>query len=107
MLSSYRRPLEPGKNWPRAIYSAVMLQMLEDLQRSRTEHQLNAVRWFSREPYEVAIVCAVCGLKPRQVYREVARRLREVRAQSRGVTFIRWQLRQGTQLDQIIVMPLS
>ncbi len=93
---------DTGKNWPYVIYARVLVQMLEDLDDSAPE-QTTAVHWFGWEPYEVAIVCAACELSPRQVYREVARRLRATRIKSGPITFIRWELRSGKKLSEITV----
>lgn len=95
---------DTGKNWPLfVIYARVLVQMLEDLDHSYTPEQTTALHWFGCKPYDVAIVCAVCKLSPRQVYREVARRLRAARIKSKQITFIRWELRSGKKMSEIIV----
>ena len=98
---------DTGKNWPLfVIYARVLVQMLEDLEdHPFTPKQSTALHWFGCQPYDVAIVCAVCELSPRQVYREVARRLRATRIRSGPITSIRWELRSGKKLSEITVPP--
>jgi hypothetical protein len=97
------RPAAPesDKNWLYTVYAAVLLKLLEDLERTRTQYQLQAIQWFAAEPYEVAIVCAICRLTPTQVYLEVSRRLRAKKIRCPQITFIRWHLRHGDALWEI------
>lgn len=101
---------DTGKNWAFVVYAHVLVQMTEDLDQSGTEHQANAIKWYSCELYEVAIVCAICLENPRDVYREVARRLRRVEgtrsSQRRQIRIIRCQLASGQKLHEITV-PLA
>jgi hypothetical protein len=94
---------ESEKNWLYTVYAAVLLKLLEDLDRTRTSYQLQAIEWFAAEPYEVAIVCGICRLTPTQVYLEVSRRLRVKKIRCRQITFIRWQLRRGARLTEIVL----
>jgi hypothetical protein len=95
------------KDWIYIIYARVLLQMVEDLVSSSKEHQANAVRWFGEELFEVALVCALCNVRPVYVYIEVARRLRAAKIRSRHVDLIRWQLRSGRKLSEIPVWRLD
>ena len=89
---------ESDKNWLYTVYAAVLLRLLEDLERTHTVHQTVAIHWFAEELIEVAIVCAICRLKPSQVYLEVAKRLRRNKIKCRQLTLIRWHLRHGDPL---------
>jgi len=91
---------EDDLDWTCIIYTRVLLQLVEDLDKNNT-NRVTAVRWFTEEMREVALVCAICRVKPIHVYREVSRRLKQARIKSRRLTFIRWRLRAGVQLHQV------
>jgi hypothetical protein len=97
-------PVCDDRNWVYIIYARVLLQMVEDLEKNDA-NRVNAVRWFTEELREVALVCALCAVDPVNVYRQVAHRLRLAGIKSWRLTYIRWQLRSRPLVTVQFVTP--
>lgn len=59
-------------------YASVLLRLLQDLgdpKPSHREDRLTALRWFTEEFVDVALVATACGLSVWSVYAEAAQRV--------------------------------
>ena len=63
------------RNYMKAVYAPVLVRMLDDLadgKPSSREYRLSALRWFTEEVAEVALVAAACDLGLWAVYAKAA-----------------------------------